>query len=378
MKKILVLYLSESSGHHSAANAIEAGLRMFSDDPVHVRTINILNYLSPVLEKVIMKTYMGVVKGVPDIWDYLYDNEKVKDKLSKWREKAHRMNTPRFFELIVREMPDAIICTQAYPCGVLSAFKEMYGFDFSLYAIITDFVVHSYWILDNVDHYIVPTEEVKQTLIDKEVPEEKIECFGIPIVPHFSDRHDTEAIKKRYAINNNSSVVTIMGGGHGLLPMKEIISRLNSVTQPLHIIAITGKNRKLYEKLLEIKKKVHHPITILGYIDNVSEIMEISDILISKPGGMTTSEALVKNLPMIIVNPLPGQEARNTEFLVEKNVAVRLNRIKDVAGIVENLLSNNGKLLEMKKKIQTISKPFPTKNIANHVLGCNDVSLLEV
>ena len=108
MKKILVLYLSESSGHHSAANAIEAGLRMFSDDPVHVRTINILNYLSPVLEKVIMKTYMGVVKGVPDIWDYLYDNEKVKDKLSKWREKAHRMNTPRFFELIVREMPDEL------------------------------------------------------------------------------------------------------------------------------------------------------------------------------------------------------------------------------------------------------------------------------
>lgn len=378
MKKILIFYLSESSGHHAAANAIEAGLKLYSGNNVQVRTINALNYLSPLLEKVVMKTYMGVVRGVPDIWDFIYENEKFQKRISRLREKAHKMNTPKFFELIIEEMPDTIVCTQAYACGVLNTFKEMYGFDFSLYGIITDYIVHPYWIYKNVDHYIVPSEEVKQKLIEKEIPENKIQCFGIPVRPHFSDIHNTKEIRKRYNIDDKAYVIMIMGGGLGLLPMKNIISKLDKVSLPLHIIAVSGKNRKLYGKLKAIEKNINHPLIVFGYVNNISEIMEISDLLISKPGGMTTSEALIKSLPMIIYKPLPGQESGNTEFLVRKNVAVKMGRIKDLPGLVEALLDNPDKLHEMRKNIEALRKPFPTLKIANHILGNCDVSLLEV
>ncbi|MFC1667898.1 glycosyltransferase [Chlamydiota bacterium] len=378
MKKFLILYISETSGHHTTATAIETGLQLFSKDSVSIQTVNALYYLYPYFEKVIMKAYMGVVKKAPDIWEYLYDNHKVKDKLSGWRERTHRRNIPKIFELIMAKRPDVIICTQAYPCGILNAFKKMYGFDFELYAVVTDYVAHSYWVFDSVDHYIVPTEEVKEQLMSKGVLEERIKCFGIPLMPRFYKKHDLFETKLRYGINNGDKVVTIMGGGQGLLPMKKIIKELDSLSFRLHIIAIAGKNEKLYDSLLALKKKIQHKISVLGYITAVPQIMEISDILISKPGGVTITEALVKELPMVIVRPLPGQEAKNTEFLIKNNIAIKIDSIEELSGMLTNLFAHENKIEQMKDAMRLLRNPRSLQLLTSLILGNKDAALLEV
>lgn len=367
MKRVLIFYISVNSGHHMAAKSIENALLRL-DENTEVLTVNALNYISPLLEKFIIKTYMGVVKNTPELWEYLYDNHKVKEKLSKFRDLAHRLNSSRLIQLLTDFEPDVAVCTQAYPCGVLASYKAQNPHCCPIVGVITDYAAHSYWAINEVDVFVVPTQQTQKCLVQQGIPEEKIKVLGIPVDPIFSKKLNKKLLKSWYGIPENRKVIMVMGGGQGLIPIREIILSLQEVRSPIHVIAVAGRNNALKAKLDEIQTKCRVPLTVYGYVNEIDQLMEVSDILISKPGGLTSSEALVKELPMIIFKPLPGQESKNTEFLVRNEAALKADTVDEIPKMVQGLMDHPERLNKIRRTIDSLRKPFASTDIAKKVL----------
>lgn len=362
------MYISEISGHHSATLAIEKALKLIAPQ-TQILNINAFNYTNPISEKIVNRLYMGIIKRTPKVWGYLYDNIKIKKKIERFKEVVHQFNCPKLKELFERFRPDAVVCTQAFPCGMVADFKKTYNSNIPLVAVLTDYVPHSYWIYDTVNYYITPSEEISQRLNQKGVPLEKIKALGIPFDPIFNELQDKQAIIKKLNLDPNLPIILIMGGGQGLGPIKTVIGSLEKIKNKIQEIIVTGSNKKLYQSLKKNSKKYKQKILIFGYINNIHELMSVSEIIITKPGGITTAEALSKRLPMVIVKPLPGQEANNTQYLIEKKAAIKADNPKKINLLIENLLKDKEKLNLMRQSAERISKPNASIDIARLVLS---------
>lgn len=365
MKKVLLFYISEHSGHHCASVAIDNALRELDPD-VNTLSMNSFNYTNPVLEKVINRAYMGVVRRRPEIWEYLYDNPKVVRKTQGLREMIHRFNTGKLKALLDEFRPNAIVCTQAFPCGMVADYKKSSGMDTPLIGVLTDYAPHSYWIYDNVDRYIVPSEGTGKRLIENGIDPSRVMPFGIPIDPRFrrvAGRTDT---LERLSLDGDLPCVLIMGGTQGLGPITDIARMLSQSDMNLQIIIAAGNNSKLYKALKS--RRFEKRTLVLPYADNVDELMQASSVIITKPGGMTTAEALAKGLPMLIVNPLPGQEAMNTRFLLQEGVALKAESPCDTLAMLRGLLNDENELRRMSEKAVSLSRPDSAIDTARMIL----------
>jgi len=363
--KILLLYISEHSGHHCASLAIEKALHEL-EPGAETLNINSFNYTNPILEKVINNAYIGVIKRTPEIWDYLYDNPSVLKRTQRLREIIHQFNGSKLKVLMDEFRPDAVVCTQAFPCGMVADYKKSFNLNIPLVGVLTDYAPHSYWIYNNVDRYIVPSEETGEKLIANGVDAAKVVPFGIPIDSKFCRTDDRAKICEKLKIEVNAPCILIMGGTQGLGPLREVVRQLDRSYLNLQIIVAAGTNKKLHDWIAShhFKKKV----LSLSYAENINELMEIATVIITKPGGITTAEALAKGLPMLIVNPLPGQEAMNTVFLLKEGVAIKSENPADVVILLEELLYNKHKLDTMREKARAVSKPDSATNIAKLIL----------
>lgn len=367
-KRIILMYISEISGHHSATIAIEKALKIL-EPHTEILNINAFNYTNPISEKIVNRIYMSVIKSTPQIWEYLYDNPKVVKKLENLKKSVHRFNSPKLKNLFDKFRPDAVVCTQAFPCGMVADFKETYNSGLPLIAVLTDYIPHAYWIYDQVDYYITPSEEVTQRLIKKGAPAQKIKMLGIPFEPKFNEHIPRLKIIQKLKLQNNLPTILIMGGGQGLGPIKTIVKTLEKVKSDFQEIIVAGSNKKLYKSLKRKIKRYKKKILLFGYADNINELMEVSDIIITKPGGITSAEALAKKLLMIIVKPIPGQEANNARYLTEKEVAIKIDKPKEVNPVVEDLLKNPARLNRMREACGRISKPNASFDIAKLLLS---------
>lgn len=364
-KRVLLLYISEHSGHHCASNAIERALKA-ADHSIQTLNINSFNYTNPILEKVINRAYMSVVKRTPEVWEYLYDNPKVLKSTQKLRDMFHRFNNGKLKTLLDEFKPSAVICTQAFPCGMVADYKRTSGAAIPLVGVLTDYAPHSYWIYNDVDSYIVPSESTGKKLIDNGADPHKIAAYGIPIEEKFGKRLETGAICKRLGLDCGIPRVLIMGGTQGLGPIKEIVRALDRSAREMQLIIVCGTNKKLF-RWLE-RRRFHKKTLRLAYADTIDELMDISTVVITKPGGITTAEALAKGLPMLIVHPLPGQEAMNTKFLLAEGVAIRGETPQDVVVLLEELLYNTDKLAVMREKARALARPDSSARIAKLIL----------
>lgn len=362
------MYISEVSGHRSAAMAIEKAIKQASAG-AEILSINAFHYTNPFSEKIINRLYMSVIQNTPKIWDYLYDNPAVEKNIQKIKEFVHRVNSPKLKNLFDKFNPDVVACTQAFPCGMVADFKKTCNCAIKLVAVLTDFVPHSYWVYDNIDFYVSPSDEVTKRLINKGVESGKIKTLGIPFDQKFNQAPSKFEIMRRINLNPETTTVLIMGGGHGLGPIKEIMSSLERVSAELQEIIVAGINKKLYNSLVKEVKKMRKKIMLLGFVDNINELMSVSDIIITKPGGITAAEALAKKLPMIIVKPIPGQEANNTAYLTEKGAAIKIDDPEHINLTIEELLKDRGKLDRMRESAGLISKPNSSADIAELLLN---------
>lgn len=366
-KRIILMYISEVSGHHSATLAIEKAIKIISPE-TEILNINAFNYTNPISEKIANRLYLSMIKMTPQIWDYLYDNPKVVKKLEKIKETIHKFNSPKLKKLFDKFKPDIVACSQAFPCGMVAGFKKLYGSQLPLVAVLTDYIPHAYWIYDNINYYVVPSDEIGLRLMQKGIPSDKIKSFGIPFDPKFNEPVDKEKVLQELNLASDLNTVLIMGGGQGLGPIKTIVRSLEKVNKRIQEIVITGNNQELYNSLEKKIRKYKHKVVPLGYVNNINELMDISSIIITKPGGITTSEALAKKLPMLIIKSIPGQEASNAVYLTQKGAALKVDTLSDINFIVEYLLTHPEELNNLRISAGNICKPNASLDTAGLLL----------
>lgn len=367
-KRIILMYISEVSGHRSATQAIEKAIKELRPN-TEILNINAFNYTNPISEKVINRIYMEVIKHTPKLWDYLYDNPGVVKGLEKIKQHVHKSNSPKLKKLFDSFNPDLVVCTQAFPCGMVADYKKTYKVNLPLVAVLTDYIPHSYWVYDLVDYYITPSEDVSARLEKKGVAAGKIRSYGIPFDHKFNQKMDIGSIFGKLKIKSQKPVVLIMGGGQGLGPVKTIVKSLEKSKHGICELIVTGTNKKLFNSL---KRKIKHykqEIHLFGFIQNIHELMRISTLILSKPGGVTTAEVLSMGLPMVIVKPIPGQEINNTNFLTHKGAAIKIDDPKEVHQIIDGLLENKNKLEQLKSAALKIAKPEASMDIAKLLLS---------
>ena len=351
-----------------AAMAVEDSIRILDRD-IETLNINYFQYTNPVFSGLVMKTYHGMLKRRPEVWDYLYDNDAVRERTAKFRNLLHKLNNKKIRKLLDWYKPDILVCTQAFPCVALAEYKRAQNLDMPLVGVVTDYGVHSYWADEAVDLYIVPNVEAKEKLVKLGIKNERIEILGIPIAPKFYIPLDKKKLKIKMGIDDGKPVLLIMGGSQGMVYMDEIVRHLSKIPIEMHAIVVCGVNKKLYADMRKVRAGSKLKIHLHQYVRNIEELMSVSDIIVTKPGGLTVSESLSKGLPMVIINPLPGQEAKNTEYLVRNNAAVIAKDGRDVARRISDLMSSSSNFKEMKRSVDAVARPRAGFDIAERIIN---------
>ncbi len=368
-RRILFLYLTKHSGHYSAALAIQQALLEFEPD-AQTRMLDSFKHSNPVLSKVTLRAYLAMLKAAPEIWEYMYDNPEFKERTKAIREILNRGNSKKLNRVIADFRPDTVVCTQAFACGVMASWKRVNpGRPLKLVGVLTDFVAHRYWADPQVDLYIAPNDEIKTALESQGVESDRIAVTGIPTKRQFREPVDRAATLTRLGLKPEWPTILVMGGSLGLGPMKSVIRKLDKLPQPFHIIAVTGQNEKLQAALRRKGAKLRHPTRIFGFVDNIRELMEIAEVVVTKPGGITTAEALIKRLPMIIINPIPGQEQKNADFLLSHRVAVLAEDAQDVRLYVDDFFRDPNKLRRMREAAARLGRPYAAEEAARAILA---------
>lgn len=362
------MHISDVSGHKEASANIERAIRMLDPEAI-VLSINIFDYTGPTISNIITKLYVKTIKNAPAIWGFLYDNKQIISGTKKIKEFIYSRGYRKIEGLINAFKPDVVIATQAFPCGVCAEYKRHFGDVFKLIGVMTDHAPHAYWFEEGVDYYIVSSDEVRNKLIENNISQDKVKALGIPIDPKFRNIFINEKIFDKLKIQRDIPVVLIMGGGQGIGPIKKIIKKLDKTKSGFQIILVCGTNKKLELQIKKKNKSYKKNIVVLGFTKNIDELMSISSLIITKAGGLTTSEAISKGVPMVIIRPIPGQEVCNTNYLVKKQVAVYVKNITKLTAVVDGLLKDRNKLKEMKKNTALISKPDSSLDISSFALS---------
>lgn len=366
-QRVLLMYITRVSGHRQATLAIQQTLKQMVP-AIHAPTINGFGYTYPVLEKVVNQAYMSVIKTTPVVWDYMYDNPKIVKNSASIKRFLHKTSHEKIARLFKRHQPDTVVCTQAFPCGMVADFKRANNLKTRLIGVLTDFAPHSFWINEAVDYYIVPSVEARERFIRKGVNPDSIKVYGIPLRAKFSLQLDRRPIAKSLGFDLDVPTVLVMGGGQGLGPIKKILKSLVRVDFKLQIIVLAGVNKKLIKELRKVADKTDNKVLIYEFANNVDELMELAALIITKPGGMTTAECLAKGLPMVIVNPIPGQEMRNTDFLIKMGIGIRIDDTSDVGEEVDLLLKSPERLAAMSQAAYANAKPHAALDIAKLII----------
>ncbi len=360
-RRFLLMHITTSSGHHRASCAIERTVKRV-DPLAHTVSIDAFEYASRFVRWAITRSYTSLIQHQPDVWEYLYDNPTVHQRVQHLRSLLHRYQAAKLERLLETTRPDAIACTQAYPCGMVADFKKRRHLAIPLVGILTDYAPHLYWFHEMVDAYVVPSEQVKRRFLIQGVEASRVKVLGIPIDQTFLEPVDREAVARAFDLNLDHPILLIMGGGGGFGQIRDIVLNLDTLPYPCQLVILTGTNRPLLA-WLQAQRFRHRGIP-LSYTDQVPQLMSIATLLVSKPGGLTTSEALTKQLPLVIVNPIPGQEAYNARFLLSQSAAVQATSTETVRQTVRDLLENPEQIETLRRRNGELAHPTAAWDIA--------------
>ena len=374
MKKILIFYASYGGGHLNAAKSIKECIDKNYTD-CESELIDCMKYVNKPIEKITTTAYKEMAKKVPWVWGKIYTDSQ-KGPLAHISSRSNKILAIKLLKLLKEKQPDIIISTHPFGSQMCSYLKRKGKITAKIATILTDFAPHDQWLVgsDFTDYFFVANTKMQNYLISKNISESKVFVTGIPISSRFLQKYDKQQILSEFDLQNTIKTILFFGGGEfGLGKAKtfEIFEDLVKNFNDIQIVAIAGKNEKMklkFEKIVQENNKQDY-VKILEYTNKVPELMSISDLVVSKPGGLTTSESLASNLPMIIINPIPGQEEENAEFLEEKGVGIWIRKNDSAYDIFKNLFSNPEKLENMKKNTELLSKKHSTEDICKIILS---------
>ncbi|HAZ37885.1 MAG TPA: UDP-N-acetylglucosamine--LPS N-acetylglucosamine transferase [Clostridiaceae bacterium] len=359
---ILIFSVSAGKGHNKASETIKSYFEKHYSN-VKVIIIDALKYIGPSFDKIVIGSYLIALSKKPIIYDKLYYYSEYKNGITVFTNKLNTLLSVKLKKVINNVKPDVIICTHPFPLEMISILKEKSKINIPLCTIITDYAPHTLWLYDNVDMYIIPNEDFINDLTQKGISKDIIYPYGIPISEEFLKPIDKIKARKELKLDEDAAIVLIMGGGLGMGNIKSIFEKIAFSSLNVQIIVCTGLNNKLKNQLEKIKSSSNKKILIYEYTDNVNLLMSASDILITKPGGLTIAEALIKNIPIIITSAIPGQEERNSNYLLNNGMAVRIRKSSNIVSIVNCLMKNKNKLNSMKEIEKEKAKPNAVEDI---------------
>lgn len=364
--KILCLTVSAGSGHIKAAEAIENYFNANYSD-VEFETIDALKYINPIVDKIVVGSYLKSVKITPSIYGKIYKIADSEDSLSNLSSIINEILSIRLKGMLKEKQPDAIICTHPFPIEMVSKLKRKGKIDIPTIAILTDYAPHSFWFYSHIDAYVIPNEDFVQDLIEKGIEPSTIYPLGIPVNQDFLSKMDKKECRTKLGLDDKLTVL-LMGGGLGIGNIRDIFEKLVFSRIDLQVIACAGQNIKLKNQLIEIASRCSKKTIIYDYTNNINLLMSASDILISKPGGLTITEALIKGLPIIINSPIPGQEEKNADYLLNNGIAARINKDDSVISILMQILNSKTRLKHMAEACMEKAKPNSTRDICNLIV----------
>lgn len=325
-------------GHVSAANAVGAALRRLEPDS-QTPVVDSYEYAALVVSRIVSDGYLRMVKSIPQMYRYIYDRAERATEVGRFRAWAHQFTAGNLRPLILRERPDVVVCTHAFPCGAMAAYKQLYADAPPVVGIVTDFAVHRFWIHSNIDRYVVATEAMRDALVAHEVAPDSVSVSGIPVHPEFTPgRESREALRERLDLPRDRSVALLMGGGLGIAPLERMLGALAAARAPLAAVVVAGRNVRIERRLAAAAESVNYPVRTLRFVHNIYDYMHAADVFVTKPGGLSTAEALVAQIPIVLCKPLPGQEERNARVLVEAGAALRTRRVADLPAALDAVL----------------------------------------
>lgn len=359
---ILILSASTGGGHMRASRAIESYMNE-NYKSANVKIIDSLLYINPILNKTVTSGYISLATRTPKIYGKIYELTNKEDRWSSFVSRLNNLFANKLLPLIEEFVPDVIITTHPFPTEMVSILKSKELLNIPLVCIMTDYAPHKTWVNPKVDAYIVSNDDMVNEMIKIGVKEEIIYPYGIPIEKVFFEKKDRDLVLNELELNHNIPTILMMAGSFGVTNVFDIYEDILNINRDFQIIVITGKNKKLYDEFLNIIAESKKHTKLIYFTDEVNKFMQVSDIIITKPGGLTITEALASNIPMAVFDAIPGQEEENAEFLINHNMAIRLEKGQSCDKVIEELLINKEKLNGMKEACKSFNKNDSSKNI---------------
>jgi processive 1,2-diacylglycerol beta-glucosyltransferase len=370
-KKVLILSASAGAGHIRAAQAIERAF-IGSRAAEEVRHIDTLEYTNKIFRNLYSKAYIDMVNNAPEVLGWLYDHLDRPWKNERRRLAIDKLNTRPFVKLLEQYRPEIIVCTHFLPAEIVSWLKAKERIACPQAIVVTDFDVHAMWLCHHFEHYFVALDETRAHLEKLGIPSQKITVSGIPIDPIFALNKSKHDMRAKYGLDQDRITILISAGGFGVGPIENLMVSLLGLKHTVQIIAICGRSEELKNQLDRLAANVapteKAKLKVVGFTRDMDEYMAASDILVGKPGGLTTSEALAKGLVPVIVNPIPGQEERNSDHLLEEGAALRCNNLPALAYKIDKLLDDSERFAAMQANVRRLARPHAAQTIVDKLL----------
>ncbi|MBV9211918.1 MAG: glycosyltransferase [Acidobacteria bacterium] len=371
-KKVLILSASAGAGHIRAAEAVERAFHEMraAEEVLHV---DVLQYTNKLFRHLYSKAYIEMVNKMPEMLGWLYDQLDKPWQNERRRLALDKLNTRPLVKFLKKYEPDMLVCTHFLPAEIISWLKAKERINSRQAIVVTDFDVHALWLCHHYERYFVALEETRVHMAKLGIPQEKLTVTGIPIDPIFAEPKDKAAMREKHGLQANLTTILVSTGGFGVGPVEHILQALSEMQHPAQVVALCGRNQELKSRVEKLALKLSASSKVLikatGFTTEMDELMSASDILLGKPGGLTTSEALAKELVFVIVNPIPGQEERNSDHLLEEGVAIRCNNLPALAYKIDRLLQDPPRLANMRQHARRLARPHAARDVVKNLLN---------
>lgn len=370
-KKILLLSVSAGAGHMRAAEALRCHAEAFGGT-VQATHLDVMDYVPKTFRKLYTDFYIKLVNKAPALWGYLYQfthDAKPDSYIERLRRGVERLNTAALRREIERFQPDAIVCTHFLPAELLARMIRKEGMTCPVWVQVTDFDLHRMWVHEGMAGYFAANEEVAWRMQAAGISPQRIHVTGIPIMPAFAAPLERAVCAQELGLDPRKTTFLLMGGGAGLGSLEAVAARLLALEGDFQLTVLAGRNAEALAALQALAAR--HPGRLFpqGFTDKVERMMACADLVITKPGGLTTSECLAMGLPMIVNAPIPGQEERNADFLLEQGVALKAIDGVALAYRVKSLLDHPEQLAAMRARAQLLGRPQAGRVVLEAVLG---------
>ncbi len=368
--RILIISASAGHGHVRAAQALEAWAKRLYP-AAEVRNVDILDFTAAIYRKVYAASYLRLADSAPELWGYLFnkgDRARAEKRQARIVRAFDRIEFAKFRAMLREFSPDHVFCTHFLPLQILRPYENADWLTFSLNTVITDYCAHGFWAQPNSHRIFVASGEGAEELAIKGIDPSRIVRAGIPIMPEFAEALPRAEARRKLGLDADTPTILAMGGGWGAAGQDELVQSLFEFA-PVNVLAVAGRNEKMRAKVAALKPPAGVKVQALGFVNNVHELMAASDLCVTKAGGLTTAECMALGLPMLVPNPIPGQEERNAEYLCEYGACMLARSPGSLRYKLRKFLGDSALRTRMQQAAKQSGKPAAAQAILQTVLG---------